>query len=173
MRDLFAQDTQRFDRFSLIFEDILLDYSKNLITEETIHHLHQLAQQEQVEQGIAGMFAGDKINQTEQLPALHIALRNRSQRPILVAGLDVIPLVNTELQKMRTFSLARLFRTPYHRCGEHLGVAGGLIRAQQWQQRLCALMLSRLSICTLFPTWMKTISPILWNTSSRKRPYLF
>ena len=104
MRDLFAADPQRFERFSLQFEDILFDYSKNRITAETMDLLVQLAQQSHLEDKIAAMFSGQKINNTESRAVLHVALRNRSNRPILVDGQDVMPEVNRVLAKMRTFS---------------------------------------------------------------------
>ncbi|MBX3080386.1 MAG: glucose-6-phosphate isomerase [Anaerolineae bacterium] len=104
MRDLFAQDSQRFDRFSLHFGDILFDYSKNRIDQQTIALLLDLARQSNLSQRIEGMFTGQKINTTEDRAVLHIALRNRSNRPILVDGVDVMPEVNRVLGKMRSFS---------------------------------------------------------------------
>ncbi|MCB0061764.1 MAG: glucose-6-phosphate isomerase [Caldilineaceae bacterium] len=104
MRELFAQDPQRFDRFSLKFQDILFDYSKNRITEKTMALLLALAKQANVEEWIAAMFSGEKINNTEGRAVLHVALRNRSNRPILVDGEDVMPTVNAVLAKMRDFS---------------------------------------------------------------------
>lgn len=104
MRDLFAADPHRFERFSLQFEDILFDYSKNRVTAETMELLVQLAQQSHLEDKIAAMFSGQKINNTENRAVLHVALRNRSNRPIMVDGQDVMPEVNRVLAKMRTFS---------------------------------------------------------------------
>ncbi|RME98917.1 MAG: glucose-6-phosphate isomerase, partial [Chloroflexi bacterium] len=104
MRDLFAQDPARFEKFSLKFGDILFDYSKNLITEETVALLVELARQANLPQSIEAMFSGQKINTTEQRAVLHVALRNRSNRPILVDGQDVMPEVNRVLDKMRAFS---------------------------------------------------------------------
>ncbi|MBU1191351.1 MAG: glucose-6-phosphate isomerase [Gammaproteobacteria bacterium] len=104
MRDWFAQDPQRFERFSLYFEDILLDYSKNRITAETLGLLLDLARERDLPDWIGRMFAGDKINNTEQRAVLHIALRNRSNRPIKVDGEDVMPAVNAVLAKMRSVS---------------------------------------------------------------------
>ncbi|MEM7342966.1 MAG: glucose-6-phosphate isomerase [Chloroflexota bacterium] len=104
MRDLFAQDPQRFEQFSLQFGDILFDYSKNRITDETISHLLDLAHQANLAQKIEAMFNGEKINITENRAVLHVALRNRSNRPILVEGEDVMPEVNRVLAKMRRFS---------------------------------------------------------------------
>ena len=106
MRDLFAQDPSRFDRFSLWFQEILFDYSKNRITTETMRILIELAQQAGLAEAITAMFSGQKINNTEARAVLHIALRNRSNRPILVDGQDVMPAVNQVLAKMRTFSEA-------------------------------------------------------------------
>ncbi len=104
MRDLFDQDPQRFERFSLRFQDILFDYSKNRITGETMRLLLDLAQQAGLQGAIEAMFGGEKINNTEERAVLHIALRNRSNRPIYVDGQDVMPAVNRVLAKMRTFS---------------------------------------------------------------------
>ncbi|MCB0139913.1 MAG: glucose-6-phosphate isomerase, partial [Caldilineaceae bacterium] len=93
MRDLFADDPARFERFTLRFADILFDYSKNRVTQKTMDLLLELARAQEVEQKIAAMFKGDKINTTEDRAVLHIALRNRSNRPILVDGQDVMPEV--------------------------------------------------------------------------------
>jgi glucose-6-phosphate isomerase len=103
LRSLFEQDPQRFEKFSLTLNDILLDYSKNRITEETISLLLDLATQADVSDYIEKMFAGDKINFTENRAVLHIALRNRSNRPIYVDGEDVMPGVNAVLGKMARF----------------------------------------------------------------------
>ena len=104
MRDLFAQDPKRFEKFSLQFEDILLDYSKNRITEETVRLLHRLAEDIRLKAWIEKMFNGEKINFTENRAVLHTALRNRSNRPVLVEGRDVMPDVNAVLKHMREFS---------------------------------------------------------------------
>src|SRR6516162_637528 len=104
MRDLFRQDPRRFDKFSLRFGDILLDYSKNRITEETMRLLIDLARQSDLSGWIEKMFTGQKINTTEHRAVLHIALRNRSNRPIYVDGKDVMPEVNAVLAHMRRFS---------------------------------------------------------------------
>lgn len=106
MRDLFAQDPRRFERFSLRFNDILVDYSKNRITEETMSLLIALARQADVEGWRKKMFEGEKVNVTENRAVLHIALRNRSNRPIVVDGKDVMPEVNAVLAHMRSFSEA-------------------------------------------------------------------
>jgi len=104
MRDLFAQDPSRFDKFSARFNDILLDYSKNRITDETIVLLLDLARQARVEEWRERMFTGQKINITEDRAVLHVALRNLSNRPILVDGKDVMPEVDAVLAHMRRFS---------------------------------------------------------------------
>src|SRR5262249_16818837 len=106
MRDLFAQDPMRFGRFSLQFGDLLFDYSKDRITEKTVSLLLDLARQGKLDEGIQAMFTGQKINVTENRAVLHVALRNRSNRPILVDGADVMPEVNRVLANMRTFSEA-------------------------------------------------------------------
>jgi glucose-6-phosphate isomerase len=104
MRDLFREDPQRFERFSLRFEDMLLDYSKNRITAETMDLLRRLATAADLAGWTRRMFAGEKINVTEDRAVLHIALRNRSNRPILVDGKDVMPSVNGVLKHMRKFT---------------------------------------------------------------------
>jgi len=104
MRDLFAADPARFDKFSLRFRDILFDYSKNRISEETMGLLFDLARQARLGDAIEAMFTGQKINVTEKRAVLHIALRNRANRPIYVDGQDVMPEVNRVLGKMRDFS---------------------------------------------------------------------
>ena len=106
MRDLFAQDADRYDKFSLRFNDILLDFSKNRITDETLDLLLALAEQADVAGWAQRMFDGEKINITEDRAVLHIALRNRANRPILVDGQDVMPDVNVNLAHMREFSEA-------------------------------------------------------------------
>ena len=106
LRDLFEQDPQRFERLSLRLGDVLFDYSKNRITEQTISHLVDLAKQAKLAEKIEAMFRGEKINVTENRAALHVALRNRSNRPIRVEGQDVMPEVNRVLHQMRHFSEA-------------------------------------------------------------------
>ena len=104
LRDLFGKDPQRFQRFSLRFHDLLLDYSKNRVTEETMRLLRGLAVQADVAGWRERMFSGEKINLTENRAVLHVALRNRSNRPILVDGRDVMPDVNRVLAHMRELS---------------------------------------------------------------------
>lgn len=106
LRDLFADDPSRFTRFSLAFNDILFDYSKNRITDHTLKLLLDLADQSGLTEKIDAMFRGDKINNTERRAVLHVALRNRSNRPIFVDGQDVMPDVNAVLAKMRGFCTA-------------------------------------------------------------------
>lgn len=104
MRDLFEQDSQRFDKFSLHVGEIFLDYSKNRITGETMRLLFDLARAADVEGWRERMFKGEKINTSENHAALHVALRNLADRPILVDGADVMPNVFKVLARMRTFS---------------------------------------------------------------------
>jgi glucose-6-phosphate isomerase len=104
MAKLFRKDADRFEKFSLRFEDILLDYSKNRIKKSTMKLLHDLARQADLPGWIEKMFSGEKINCTEDRAVLHIALRNRSNRPIVVDGQDVMPGVNAVLRHMREFS---------------------------------------------------------------------
>ena len=104
MRDLFHEDPDRFSKFNLQFEDVLLDYSKNLITEEVQKELIALAKEVELKDSIDAMFRGDRINRTEDRAVLHTALRNRSNKPVIVDGEDVMPEVNRVLQQMKTFS---------------------------------------------------------------------
>ncbi|HAX3823964.1 TPA: glucose-6-phosphate isomerase [Escherichia coli] len=105
--DLFAKDGDRFSKFSATFDDqMLVDYSKNRITEETLAKLQDLAKECGLAGAIKSMFSGEKINRTENRAVLHVALRNRSNTPILVDGKDVMPEVNAVLEKMKTFSQA-------------------------------------------------------------------
>jgi glucose-6-phosphate isomerase len=104
MTELFASDNDRFIKFSKKFGDILIDYSKNLITEETFDLLINLAKETELQAAIVAFFKGEKINQTEGRAVLHTALRNSSDRKIEVDGVDVMPEVNAVLEKMKTFS---------------------------------------------------------------------
>jgi glucose-6-phosphate isomerase len=106
MVDLFRQDPKRFSRFSVTFEDILVDYSKNIITQETLRLLLGLARECKLKEAIERMFIGDAINETEGRAVLHVALRNRSNTPINVNGSDVMPEVNAVLGQMKRFSNA-------------------------------------------------------------------
>ncbi|EET2709397.1 glucose-6-phosphate isomerase [Escherichia coli] len=119
--DLFAKDGDRFSKFSATFGDqMLVDYSKNRITEETLAKLQDLAKECDLAGAIKSMFSGEKINRTENRAVLHVALRNRSNTPILVDGKDVMPEVNAVLEKMKTFSEAIIF-------GEWKGYTGKAI----------------------------------------------
>jgi len=104
MRKLFADDPNRFDKFSILFGNILFDYSKNRITEETITLLLNLAKEADVFGWRNKMFTGEKINQTERRAVLHTALRNQSDRPVKVDGQDVMPGIRSVLEKMKIFS---------------------------------------------------------------------
>ena len=103
MRDLFSADPGRFDRFSLRVGDLLFDYSKNRVTAETIDLLIALAEAVEVPRWRDAMFRGERINSTENRPVLHTALRNRSDQPVLVDGVDVMPNVRRVLDQMRQF----------------------------------------------------------------------
>lgn len=106
MRDLFAADPGRFDRFSLEAAGLFLDYSKNRITAETVGLLLDLARQQDVEGWRDRMLGGDRINLTEARAVLHTALRNRSGRPVIVDGLDVMPEVDRVLERLGRFATA-------------------------------------------------------------------
>lgn len=103
MRDAFGKDPDRFDKFSLHLNDILFDYSKNRIDEQTLPLLADLARFVKLDEKIKEMFSGVEINTTEHRSVLHVALRNRSNRPIYVDGQDVMPAVNKVLGQMRGF----------------------------------------------------------------------
>ena len=104
LRELFAEDPERFQKFHLLFEDILVDYSKNIIAQETAALLVELAEECQLKEAIDAMFQGVRINHTEDRSVLHVALRNRSNQPMLSDGQDVMPLVNQVLAQMNDFS---------------------------------------------------------------------
>jgi glucose-6-phosphate isomerase len=104
LRNLFASDKERFKKFSLCLDDLVFDYSKNIIADKTIQLLLQLADQCKLKDAIAAMFNGDKINETEHRSVLHIALRNFSNNPVYSEGNDVMPLVKKVLRKMKRFS---------------------------------------------------------------------
>ncbi len=101
LKNAFEKDGDRFNRFSRQFNTILFDFSKNLITEETLSLLLELARESGIEDGIKKMFSGDLINQTEGRAVLHVALRNQSNTPVLVDGRDVMPDVNAVLDQMK------------------------------------------------------------------------
>jgi glucose-6-phosphate isomerase len=104
MRELFANDSERFSRFSIRFNDILLDYSKNLITEKTMQLLYELAFEVDLKDAIEKMFSGEKINETENRAVLHTALRNSSEIPIFYEGKNVMSEISAELKKIKDFS---------------------------------------------------------------------
>jgi glucose-6-phosphate isomerase len=113
MKTLFAEDPHRFNEFSIQFNDIMVDFSKNRITEETLKGLIALAEECDLRKAIENMFSGAKINGTENRAVLHIALRNRENKPIVVDGKDVMPEVNTVLDQMEDFS-NRLISGDWH-----------------------------------------------------------
>lgn len=104
MKDLFSQNDNRFSELSTQFNDILVDYSKNIITSETLDLLRSLAKECGLSKAIDSMFKGEKINTTEQRAVLHTALRNRSNKAVIVEGEDVMPQINAALSKMKVFS---------------------------------------------------------------------
>jgi len=104
MRSLFASDPARFASFSRSLGELLVDYSKQRVTQETMALLHALARATGVEDERARMFGGEHINGTEDRAVLHVALRNRSGNPVRVDGVDVMPAVDSVLARMRDFS---------------------------------------------------------------------
>jgi glucose-6-phosphate isomerase len=121
MRKLFKQDPARAERMALEVGDLFVDYSKNRVTDETLQLLRALAEKANLREAIDALFRGDKINVTENRAVLHVALRNRSNRPIVVDGKDVMPEVNGVLERMRAFSRAV-------RAGEWKGHTGKPVR---------------------------------------------
>jgi glucose-6-phosphate isomerase len=120
MRDLFARDPGRFHSFSLRLNDLLLDYSKNRVLHQTMTLLTDLARAAGLEAARDGMFGGAEVNCTEHRAVLHVALRNRSNRPVMVDGVDVMPAINAALARMRVFS-------DQVRSGAWLGATGSRI----------------------------------------------
>ena len=104
MKDLFARDKERFRNYSLKFEDILVDFSKNIVDDHVRSLLLELAVECGLPDAIESMFSGENINVTENRPVLHVALRNRSNTPVYVDGADVMPEINQVLAKMKDFS---------------------------------------------------------------------
>jgi len=104
MKDLFAKDADRFNKFSITFNDILVDYSKNIITDDTKKFLVELAEEIDLKDAIEKQFKGDVINVTENRAVLHTALRNRSNTPVIVDGKDVMPDINRVLAQMKIFT---------------------------------------------------------------------
>lgn len=121
LRELFRDNT-RFNNYSIVHEDILFDYSKNIVTPKVFELLIKLARECQLPAAIEAMFNGELINETEQRSVLHVALRNFSGEPCFSQGADVMPLVKDVLQQMKTFSDA------IHK-GDHRGYTGKRIRA--------------------------------------------
>lgn len=121
MRELFATDTDRFKKYSLCITDTVFDYSKNILNDETLRLLLQLAEECRVKEGIEAMFNGDLINGTEKRAVLHTALRNFSDKPVYTAGQDVMPGIRKVLRKMKAFCSA------IH-SGKHRGYTGKKIR---------------------------------------------
>lgn len=121
IKELFAADADRFNKYHIRAEDILFDYSKNLFNEETLRLLLQLAEECKVKEAITAMFSGDIINETEHRSVLHTALRNFSGHPVFTEGVDVMPLVKKVLRKMKKFC------DDVHN-GEHRGYTGKKIK---------------------------------------------
>ena len=121
MKDLFAADKERFNKLHTRLDDIVFDYSKNIISDTTLSLLLQLAEESKVKDAIAAMFNGDMINETENRSVLHIALRNFSKQPVYAQGNNVMPEVKKVLRKMKNFC------DSVHN-GEHRGYTGKRIK---------------------------------------------
>jgi len=121
MRELFSADKNRFSQFSVQYDDILFDYSKNIITDKTLKLLLQLAEECKLKDAVSAMFNGDLINTTEHRSVLHTALRNFSKQPVYTEGNNIMPEVKKVLRKMKSFCEA------VH-TGEHRGYTGKRIK---------------------------------------------
>jgi glucose-6-phosphate isomerase len=121
LKKLFAADVDRFKKFSVSFNDILFDYSKNIINNKTLQLLFQLAEECHVKEGIDAMFSGEKINETENRSVLHVALRNFSDKPYFADGENVMPEVVKVRDQMKAFT------TKVH-SGEWKGYTGKTIK---------------------------------------------
>lgn len=106
MKDLFAKDKDRAEKYTLSLEDLIFDYSKNIIDDKTMEKLIALAKEIGLENKIKAMFSGEKINTSEGRPVLHTALRNRDNTPVYVDGKDIMPDINAVFAKMKDFSEA-------------------------------------------------------------------
>ncbi|MCJ8319961.1 MAG: glucose-6-phosphate isomerase [Colwellia sp.] len=104
LNQLFAEDSQRFNKFSIKLPTLLLDYSKNLVTEETMAKLVALANECELETWRKKMFDGERINRTEDRAVLHTALRNRTKKPLLLDGINITDQIESTLAKMKNFS---------------------------------------------------------------------
>lgn len=104
LKDLFAEDSERALKFSILFNSILFDYSKNRIDDKTIALLMQLARECKLEAAITSLFSGEAINETEHRSVLHTALRNQDDQPVLVNGEDIMPKIRAVLAQMKSFS---------------------------------------------------------------------
>jgi glucose-6-phosphate isomerase len=104
MSDMFRDDPHRFSKMSITFGDMLVDFSKNIVNEKTMALLLGLAAEANLKEAIEALFSGDRINETENRAALHTALRNRSNNPVMLDGKDVMPEVNAELDHMKKFA---------------------------------------------------------------------
>lgn len=103
MKNLFKKETKRFEKMSIKFDDILFDYSKNLVTEKTLDMLLQLADECKVKVAQEAMFAGEHINETENRAVMHTALRSFANQPIMIDGADIMPEVRETRKKMKAF----------------------------------------------------------------------
>ncbi len=121
MRDLFRDDPERFNKYTVRSGDILFDYSKNLVTDKTLRLLLELAEECRLPDAVTAMFSGDPINETENRSVLHTALRNRSEHPVYCDGRDVMPGIRKVLRKMKSF--ARAIHS-----GKHRGYTGKKIK---------------------------------------------
>ncbi len=172
MVHLFRRDPHRFSTFSLPFEDLFVDYSKNIITRETVRLLMELARECRVREAIELMFSGEKINETEDRAVLHIALRNRSNNPLRVNGVDVMPEVRAVLEQMERFSNQIVSGRWKGYTGKsiqdvvHIGIGGSDLGPSMvtealkpyWKPRLCPHFVSNVDGAQIGET-LKKISP--------------
>ena len=166
MKDLFAKDADRFSKYSLKFEEILLDYSKNIVDAKVLALLLDLAEECGLKAAIDSEFTGAKINQTEDRSVLHVALRNRSNTPILVDGKDVMPEVNEVLDQMKAFSESIISGTWKGYSGKaitdivNIGIGGSDLGPLMVTEALKPYKKEHIT-CTLFRMWMVRTLPKL------------
>ena len=103
LRDLFSHDPDRFQQFSLCMDELVFDYSKNLVDAKTMGLLFQLATQCKLKEAISSLFNGELINETEKRAVLHIALRNMTDQPVITRGNDVMPDIRKVREQMKRF----------------------------------------------------------------------
>lgn len=165
LKDLFAEDPERFKKFSLQLEDILVDYSKNRITPKTLALLEELAEQSELKSAIEAMFNGEAINETEGRAVLHTALRNFSGKPVKAEGKNVMPEVQQVLKQMQDFA-ARVHSGEWKgytgkkiKYIVNIGIGGSDLGPFMVTEALKPFSGWKAFSLSSFPMWMARISP--------------